>query len=277
MKHIPVLLNPVLEALGDISGKTIIDATFGAGGYSRAFLDRGAKVVAFDRDPNVVPIDGVRLIRKPFSEIDSADVRPDAIVFDLGVSSMQLDESARGFSHRFDGPLDMRMSGSGETAADAVNNLSEAELIKIMRDFGEEPKAKFIAQEIIKSRPINTTLQFKEIIERASFDPKSAVRVFQAFRIYINDELGEIDIALKKAAAMLKPGGILAVVSFHSLEDRIVKEFMRSLTEAKGDPRMPAINKPEFVSLIRNTKPSQEEIATNPRARSATLRAVRKN
>ncbi|MDR0449088.1 MAG: 16S rRNA (cytosine(1402)-N(4))-methyltransferase RsmH [Rickettsiales bacterium] len=277
MKHIPVLLEPVLETLGDIKGKTIIDATFGAGGYSQAFLERGAKVTAFDRDPNVEEIPGVKLIRAPFSEIDSAGVSPDAIVFDLGVSSMQLDEAARGFSHKLDGPLDMRMSGEGETAADFINSATAAQLIKIMQMFGEEPKAKFIADEIILARPLATTGDLKAAIERASYDPKSAKRTFQAFRIYVNDELDEIETALGKASVMLKPGGILAVVSFHSLEDRLVKNFMRNLTETKGDPRLPVVDAPEFVQIGRSIEPTDAEIAVNPRARSARLRAIRKN
>ncbi|MDR0319819.1 MAG: 16S rRNA (cytosine(1402)-N(4))-methyltransferase RsmH [Rickettsiales bacterium] len=276
MKHIPVMLGQVLEALGDIKGKTIVDATFGAGGYSEAFLERGATVVAFDRDPTVSEVAGVRLIRAPFSEIDKAGVKPDAIVFDLGVSSMQLDEPERGFSHRLDGPLDMRMSREGESAADFINSASKDMLIKIMQRFGEEPKAKFIAEEIILARPLSTTGQLKAAIERGSYDPKSAQRTFQAFRIYVNDELDEIETALGKASVMLKPGGTLAVVSFHSLEDRLVKDFMRSLTEAKGDPRLPAVDTPEFVSVVRGDAASDSEVAANPRARSARLRAIRK-
>ncbi|MDR2685706.1 MAG: 16S rRNA (cytosine(1402)-N(4))-methyltransferase RsmH [Rickettsiales bacterium] len=279
MIHIPVLLNEVLNILGEIKGKTIIDATFGAGGYSRAFLERGAKVIAFDRDPNVAPLgsQSFELIRKPFSEIDSAAVQPDAVVFDLGVSSMQLDNAERGFSYKQDGALDMRMSCSGRTAADAVNCLPRDDLIKVMKNFGEEPKAKFIADEIVKSRPINTTGELRAIIERASFDPKSVMRVFQAFRILINDEMVEIEDGIKKAADMLSPGGILVIVSFHSLEDRVVKGFMRQLTETKGDPKMPVVDTPKFAAITRSAiQPTEEEIVENPRARSARLRAIRK-
>lgn len=277
MKHIPVLLDAVLDVLGNVQGKTIIDATFGAGGYSRAMLDKGARVIAFDRDPSVQELPGVQLIRKPFSEIDSVCEQVDAIVFDLGISSMQIDNPQRGFSWRFDAPLDMRMSSAGATAADVINSASAKELVKIMRDFGEEPKAHFIANEIIARRPLHTTGELKDVIERASFDPKSVARVFQALRIYVNDEFGQIETALEKAAAMLRSGGILAVVSFHSLEDRMVKSFMRGLTDAKGDPRLPVVDAPDFILLTRGgIAPSAAEVLANPRARSARLRAVMK-
>jgi 16S rRNA (cytosine1402-N4)-methyltransferase len=278
MKHIPVLLQPILDVLPqDLSGKTIIDATFGNGGYSREFLVRGANVIAFDRDPTVVPLtdDKFKLIRKPFSEIDMADVLADAIVFDFGVSSMQLDDGARGFSWRADAPLDMRMECDGLSAADAINKLTASELIQVMKDYGEEPKAKFIASEIIKSRPILTTFQFRDVISRASFDPKSVMRVFQAFRIYVNDELNEIKTALAKSVDMLHPGGYLATVSFHSLEDKIAKNFMRELTAIKGDPKMPTVDAAPFRQVLQ-VKPTDTEIAENPRARSAHLRIIQK-
>ena len=234
-----------------------MDATFGAGGYSRALLERGAGVVAFDRDPSAARFAQAleqaypgrfRLINRPFSELeaglrDAGEDGCDGVVFDLGVSSMQIDEAERGFSFMRDGPLDMRMSQSGETAADLVNVAPEAELIRLFRLYGEEPKARRIASALVRRRsetPFSRTLDLADTIERAVGGRRGApthpaTKAFQALRIAVNDELDELETALEAAERALRPGGRLATVTFHSLEDRIVKTF---LTERAG--RLPS-------------------------------------
>lgn len=279
-KHIPVLLGRVMETLGDISGKKVLDATFGAGGYTRAFLNAGANVVAFDRDPNVMA--DVRQVQaefgarfkfipRPFSAMVELTDKFDAIVFDLGISSMQIDIASRGFSFRADGPLDMRMSGSGLSAADLIENSTTVELSKILRDYGDVKKSAPIANAMKNALP-RTTLELKELIH----NPKDVAPVFQALRIAVNDEMGEVERALHAVPELLLPRGICACVTFHSLEDRIVKNTFREWTTAPGDPRMPAVSVAPFAALKTFT-PSPDEVAVNPRARSAHLRAVIKS
>lgn len=279
-KHIPVLLGRVMETLGDIRGKKVLDATFGAGGYTRAFLDAGANVVAFDRDPNVVADAhqvqaefGARFefIPRPFSAMSELTDKFDAIVFDLGISSMQIDIASRGFSFRADGPLDMRMSGDGLSAADLIENSTAVELAKILRDYGDVKKAAPIANAMKRALP-QTTMELKELIH----NPKDVAPVFQALRIAVNDEMGEVERALRAVPELLAPRGICACVTFHSLEDRIVKNIFREWTTAPGDPRMPTVSAAPFAALKTFT-PSPDELAVNPRARSAHMRAVIKS
>lgn len=282
MKHIPVLLDKVLETLGDIRGKTILDCTFGAGGYSRAMLERGANVIAFDRDPSVIPDanklgeqfpDSFKFLLLPFSEIkNSICVRADAIVFDFGISSMQIDTPERGFSFRFDAPLDMRM-GDGISAADLIREKSEPELVKILREYGDVKKAVPIARAIKEKSP-QTTFELRDLI----YDPRDVANVFQALRIAVNDELGEIERALDAVPEMLNPGGMCICVTFHSLEDRIVKNYFREWTTPIGDPRLAGLGAgdwglPKFKKL-KTYRPDDIELENNPRARSAHLRAV---
>jgi len=270
MSHIPVLLDKVLETLGDISGKIVVDATFGAGGYSRAFLECGAKVIAFDRDPSVRPLshDNFAFINKPFSEMKSYVEHADAIVFDFGVSSMQIDTPERGFSWRFDAPLDMRMGG-GRTAAELIEKSSVEELAKILRDYGDVRKAIPIARAIKSTLP-QTTFALQGLI----YNPNDIAPVFQALRIAVNDELGEIRRALDAVHGLLLPAGICACVTFHSLEDRLVKNIFREWTTPAGDPRMP--QQPAEFKLLPAFRPDETELERNPRARSSHLRAVRK-
>lgn len=279
-KHIPVLLNDVLVAMGDIQGASVIDATFGAGGYSRAFLDAGARVTAFDRDPHVAADadvlraeygDRFTFIPRPFSAMAELDGAYDAIVFDLGISSMQIDEAARGFSFRGDGPLDMRMSGAGQSAADLIAGASPSELAQILREYGDISNAGALARKICEARP-RTTFELKELISR----PKDVAPVFQALRIAVNDEMGEVARALAAVPKLLRAGGRCVCVTFHSLEDRIVKNTFRAWTTAPGDPRMPVVATAPFVAMRAQT-PSPAEVAVNPRARSAHLRGVIKS
>jgi len=279
-KHIPVLLRPVIEALGDIRGAHILDATFGAGGYTRAFLEAGASVVAFDRDPNVVADAlaigekyGTRFefVAKPFSEMSQRDDKFDAIVFDLGISSMQIDNPERGFSFRADAPLDMRMSASGPKVTDLFAELTVAELTRILRDYGDVGPASAIAMAIKQNMP-RTTFELKDLIH----NPKDIAPVFQALRIAVNDELGELERALDSVPDLLVVGGKCLCVTFHSLEDRIVKNTFRDWTTAPGDPRLPQLEPAKF-ELLRAVTPSEEEISGNPRARSAHLRGVKKS
>lgn len=277
MKHIPVLLNAVIGAIGDIRGKRIADCTFGAGGYSRAFLDAGASVVAFDRDPNVVN-DAARFknkygnaftfIPETFSHLNETDGQFDAIVFDLGISSMQIDVAERGFSFRYDGPLDMRMSGTGKTAADFIAESSVDELARVLCDYGDVKKASVIARAIKDAQP-QTTFELRDLI----FNPHDVAPVFQALRIAVNDEFGEIERALASVPEKLVVGGKCICVTFHSLEDRIVKNTFREWTTPLGDPRLPT-NRPAPFNLIRATTPDATELESNPRARSAHMRGV---
>lgn len=280
MKHIPVLLNDVLNALGDIQGRTIIDATFGAGGYTHAFLARGAIVTAFDRDPNVVLDanaikaeygDRFNFIPRPFSDMANLTDKYDAVVFDLGISSMQIDNAERGFSFRADADLDMRMSADGETAAELIARLSVPELTRILRDFGDVPRADAIASAMKRALP-RTTFELKSLIH----NPKDVAPVFQALRIAVNDELGEVARALSAVPSLLNPGGMCVCVTFHSLEDRLVKNTFRDWTRTPGDPRMPATASAPF-KLGAVTRPDVDEIGENPRARSAHMRVVIKS
>ncbi|PZO78990.1 MAG: 16S rRNA (cytosine(1402)-N(4))-methyltransferase [Mesorhizobium amorphae] len=291
-RHAPVMLAEVLDALAAEPGQTIIDGTFGAGGYTSALLDQGADVVAFDRDPDAIR-DGqplvarsggrLRLVHARFSELDQAGVQADGVVLDIGVSSMQLDQADRGFSFRFDGPLDMRMAQAGPSAADVVNRFKPEDLARIFGLLGEERHAGRIARMIAArrdERPFERTLQLADTIEalvgRKPGDKiHPATRVFQALRIYVNDELGELAGALEAAERVLKPGGRLVVVSFHSLEDRLVKRFIADrATAPAGSRHMPATTSavPTFQSGGKAVAPGEAEVVENPRARSAKLR-----
>lgn len=300
--HAPVLLNEVVEALAPRPGQVMVDATFGAGGYTRALLERGADVVALDRDPGVQPFaaavaadfpDRFQLVRTPFSGLTEAfaqtgKARLDGVVFDIGVSSMQLDQAERGFSFLRDGPLDMRMSGEGQSAADIVNGWDHGPLAHIFRLYGDERQSGRIATAVLRrraERPFERTLDLAEVVEKALGGRRGApihpaTRVFQALRIAVNDELGELQAGLEAAEATLAPGGRLAVVTFHSLEDRMVKAFLTERTgNAPGGSRhAPAVNAaraPSFTLLFKGAREgSDAEIAANPRARSAKLRAA---
>ncbi len=303
--HVPVMLDEVLEVLAPRDGATYIDATFGAGGYSKALLESAACVVlGIDRDPDAVKRGAGLQSRYPgrltvmagcfgdMAEIlDREGVQKvDGVAFDLGVSSPQIDDPERGFSFRFDGPLDMRMGGGGRTAADVVNQTEENELADILYAYGEERASRRIARAIVEDRvksPLTRTGQLADLVRRVlsrardGLDP--ATRTFQALRIYVNDELGELDHGLAAAEKVLGPGGRLAVVSFHSLEDRRVKEFLklRSGAAPRASRHMPVADAipsaPTFQLLRRGVrKPSAKEMADNPRARSARLRAAKR-
>lgn len=302
--HAPVLLDEVIEALAPRPGDVIIDATFGAGGYTRAILATGAEVIALDRDPTVQPhADAVandypgkfQLVRTAFSGLSLAfegvgRERLDGAVFDIGVSSMQLDQAERGFSFMRDGPLDMRMSDEGESAADIVNTWEHGPLAHILKLYGEERQSGRVATAILRrrvERPFERTLDLAEVVEKALGGRRGAAihpatRTFQALRIAVNDELGELERGLEAAEATLSPGGRLAVVTFHSLEDRIVKSF---LTERSGNapggsrhaPERIEHRRPSFEMLFKGAREAGEaERAANPRARSARLRAARR-
>ena len=293
-RHIPVLLAEVLDALAPKAGETIVDGTFGAGGYTSAILDRGAAVVAIDRDPDAIAAGRaleeraggrLRLVQAPFSTLDEHVESADGVVLDIGVSSMQLDQAERGFSFRADGPLDMRMAQAGMSAADVVNTFKAGDLARIFGFLGEERHAGRIARMIEsrrEKRPFERTLDLADAIAthigRAPKDKiHPATRVFQALRIFVNDELGELAQALFAAERALKPGGRLVVVTFHSLEDRIVKKFFSDRAgKASGSRHLPiaheraATFEPVGKSMV---SASEEEAEANPRARSAKLRA----
>ncbi|MCV2868981.1 16S rRNA (cytosine(1402)-N(4))-methyltransferase RsmH [Defluviimonas sp. WL0002] len=290
--HKPVLLRPLLKAVAPVFG-VWVDGTFGAGGYARGLLAAGAeKVIGIDRDPSVFELskpwagafgDRLTLVEGTFSDLDDlAGVPVDGVVLDLGVSSMQLDQAERGFSFQKDGPLDMRMADSGPTAADLVNTATEAEIADILYHYGEERASRRIARAIAAARPFSRTLELVAVIERCLPRPKPgqshpATRSFQALRIAVNDEFGQLVKGLEAAERALKPGGKLAVVSFHSLEDRIVKRFFqqRSGGEGQGSRYAPAreARAPAFTLLTRRAiGPDEQELAENPRARSALLR-----
>lgn len=300
LPHVPVLLDQVVDALAIVPGERHVDATFGAGGYTNAILERGAEVAAFDRDPQAIEGGQSRaaaaggrltLIEAPFSAMESELARRgfvpvDGVAMDIGVSSMQLDQPARGFSFQADGPLDMRMSREGMSAADFVNNADEAEVADVLFRYGEEPRARRVAGAIVKARPIETTGALASVVRRAlgwrPHDKKDpATRTFQAIRIHINRELDELAEGLAAAERVLAPGGRLAVVTFHSLEDRLVKRFLRerSGSEPAGSRHRPAVGPrmdPSFDSPAKAVRPGEAEIARNPRARSATLRVARR-
>lgn len=280
MKHIPVLLDSVMRALGDLRGRVVVDATFGAGGYSRAFLTAGAHVIAFDRDPNVVAdaqkmmdeFDGrFEFVPRPFSHIADLTDTYDAIVFDLGISSMQIDVPSRGFSFRGDGPLDMRMSADGVSAAMLIEQSDAATLARILRDYGDVRRPGALANAMKRALP-KTTFELKNLIH----NPNDIAPVFQALRIAVNDEMGELTRALAAVPGRLKVGGRCICVTFHSTEDRTVKNTFREWTTAPGDPRMPSVGVAQFAPM-RTATPTDDEIAANPRARSAHMRGVIKS
>ncbi len=294
--HIPVLLDEVIAAIRPAPGMVIVDATFGAGGYTAALLEAGAIVHAFDRDPDAIAAgqamvaryDGrlalhparFSAMRAELAAIGVAQV--DAVVMDIGVSSMQLDQGDRGFAFMHNGPLDMRISQDGESAADFLNTADEEAIANVLYRYGEERQSRRVARAIVAARPLTTTGELARVVRRAlghkPHDKKDpATRTFQAVRIHVNDELGELEAGLAAAEALLTEGGVLAVVSFHSLEDRIVKQFLRTASgagrsvsrhlpgEIPGPP-------PTFAQLSKGIRPSDAEIDRNPRARSSTLR-----
>ena len=297
--HIPVLLRPILQAVTPVTG-TWLDGTFGAGGYARGLLDAGAEtVIGIDRDPSAFALaaswagtygDRLRLVEGTFSNLDTLSGQPlDGVVLDLGVSSMQLDQAQRGFSFAKDGPLDMRMGADGPTAADLVNTASEEHLADVLYHYGEERASRRIAHAIVASRaldPITTTLRLAELVARCLPRPKPgqshpATRSFQAIRIAVNAEFTELAAGLAAAERALKPGGLLAVVTFHSLEDRIVKRFFQLASggEAQSNRYAPArVEDAARFDLVtkRAVAPDAGELAENPRSRSAKLRIGRR-
>ncbi|MET1111271.1 MAG: 16S rRNA (cytosine(1402)-N(4))-methyltransferase RsmH [Allosphingosinicella sp.] len=300
--HVPVLLAEVAAALAVAPGETHVDGTFGAGGYTNAILEKGAaRVYAFDRDPDAIQegealaaSSGGRLTLVPerFSRMRQAlalrDVHEvDGVTLDIGVSSMQLDRAERGFSFQSDGPLDMRMARDGESAADFLNGASEEDIADVIYRYGEEPKSRRIARAIVAARPIERTAQLAGVVRKAlgwhaGMKKDPATRTFQAIRIHLNEELQELEGGLEAAEQVLKPGGRLAVVTFHSLEDRMVKRFLkeRSGDVPSGSRHLPVQsgNRPDstFDSVARPVRAGEAEIKANPRARSATLRVARR-
>lgn len=304
--HIPVMVNEVVAALEPRDGGLYVDGTFGRGGYSRAILDAAeCRVLGIDRDPAAVAAgrdlarafpDRLSVVEGVFGDLDDIlDARGidavDGIALDLGVSSPQVDDPSRGFSFRFDGPLDMRMGSHGPTAAEVVNTLPEKELASIIWRLGEERFSRRVARAIVAARaegPIERTPDLADIVRRVvprsrdGIDP--ATRTFQALRLYVNDELGELDRGLRAAERALRPGGRLVVVSFHSLEDRRVKEFLRVRSGRSGAPsrHLPVAGPdagrgptPSFrLTVAKPATPDAAERAANPRARSARLRAA---
>ncbi|HET9630604.1 MAG TPA: 16S rRNA (cytosine(1402)-N(4))-methyltransferase RsmH [Novosphingobium sp.] len=298
--HVPVLLNEVIDALAPAPGSLIVDATFGAGGYSRRLLDAGATVHAFDRDPDAIAA-GLhwpetaehppRLVLHPrrFSEMvaalaEAGVAQVDGVVMDIGVSSMQLDQPHRGFAFSADGPLDMRMAQEGPTAADFLNSAAEDAIADVLYTYGEERQSRRVARAIVAARPLSTTGELASVVRRAlgykQGQPKDpATRSFQAIRIHVNAELDELRAALWAAEQLLREGGKLAVVSFHSLEDRIVKQFLREASGAVPSgsrhlPQRPGVQLPTFTHVTKGLRPSEREQNFNPRARSATLRSA---
>lgn len=291
--HISVLLPEVMDALSPKPGEVMVDGTFGAGGYSRAILATGAKVIAFDRDPSAaqfaadLPADRFTLICDRFSQLARHVSGVDGVTLDIGVSSMQLDEADRGFSFMRDGPLDMRMAADGRSAADIVNECDQVELARIFFVYGEERLSRRIAGALVRRRaetPFTRTLDLAETVERALGGRKGAkvhpaTRVFQALRIAVNEELSELEEALLAAEQVLNVGGRLAIVTFHSLEDRIVKAFFteRAGRLPQGSRHLPPVKAgraPTFELIFNGHRgPSDAELEANPRSRSAKLRA----
>lgn len=298
-RHAPVMRDEVVAALAPVAGEIVIDGTFGAGGYSRAILDAGANVIAIDRDPDAI-VDGqamvaaygglLTLLSGTFSNLDrlAADAghdRVDGVTLDIGVSSMQLDQAHRGFAFSLDGPLDMRMQQAGETAAEWIDRASESEIADTLYLYGEERQSRRVARAIVAARPIARTGELATVVRKAlGYRPGApkdpATRSFQAIRILINDELGELERGLEAAERVLAPGGRLAIVSFQSLEDRIVKQFLRQRSGGEGSgsrhlPPQAAIGpEPTFAKVGKAQRPGEAELARNPRARSATLRTA---
>jgi 16S rRNA (cytosine1402-N4)-methyltransferase len=297
--HIPVLRDEAIAAAAVTAGEIAVDATFGGGGYTAELLKAGARVYAFDRDPAAIAAGQARfgdearltLIEAPFDEMEEAlgttgVEHVDAIVFDFGVSSMQLDQAERGFSFMADGPLDMRM-GQGRSAAEFVNEADPRDLADVIYQYGEDRRSRALARAIVAERekvPFETTGQLAALAERTLGKTgriHPATRLFQALRILVNDELGQIVRALIAAERLLREGGRLVAVAFHSLEDRIVKRFLaattgRSDTPSRHEPQR-AGDPATFLPKLLNTKPTAEESAANPRARSARLRAATRN
>ncbi|HEX9964517.1 MAG TPA: 16S rRNA (cytosine(1402)-N(4))-methyltransferase RsmH [Allosphingosinicella sp.] len=300
--HVPVLLDEVIAALAVLPGETHVDGTFGAGGYTRAILEKGAaRVYAFDRDPDAIEEGGtlaassggrLTLVPERFSRMRQAladrDVgRVDGVTLDIGVSSMQLDRAERGFSFQSDGPLDMRMGRDGESAADFLNTADESEIADVIYRYGDEPKSRRIARAIVTARPLERTGQLAQVVRKAlgwhaGMKKDPATRTFQAIRIHLNEELQELEGGLEAAEQVLAPGGRLAVVTFHSLEDRMVKRFLkeRSGDVPSGSRHLPVQggSRPEstFEAVAKPVKAGETEIKVNPRARSATLRVARR-
>ena len=292
--HIPVLLDEVIAALDPKPGDVIVDATFGAGGYTRAILDKGAQVHAFDRDPDAIAngaamvveyADRLTLHPHRFSQMvgalaEAGVARVDGVVMDIGVSSMQLDQAERGFAFSHDGPLDMRMSQAGESAADFLNTADADRIADVLYLYGEERQSRRVARAIVAARPLETTGELARIVRKAlgykPHDKKDpATRTFQAVRIHINGELDELSHGLSAAERLLCEGGRLAVVSFHSLEDRIVKRFLREASSTPSASRhvpLAAQDDPVFLQVSKAIKPGEAEIERNPRARSSVLR-----
>jgi 16S rRNA (cytosine1402-N4)-methyltransferase len=299
--HVPVLLDEVIAGLTPRAGETHVDGTFGAGGYTRAILDCGVRVYAFDRDPDAIrkgaalaQASGERLtlIQERFSRMREAlserDVDAvDGVTLDIGVSSMQLDQAERGFSFQSDGPLDMRMEQAGESAADFVNNAGEDDIADVLFHYGEEPKSRRVARAIVAARPIGRTAELAAVVRKAlghhaGMKKDPATRTFQAIRIHLNQELQELEGGLEAAEQVLKPGGRLAVVTFHSLEDRVVKRFLRARSGAvpAGSRHAPVAAAtgpaPTFEAVAKPVRAGEAETRRNPRARSATLRVARR-
>ncbi|OUD08775.1 16S rRNA (cytosine(1402)-N(4))-methyltransferase [Marivivens niveibacter] len=293
--HIPVLIRPLIRAVSPVSG-VWLDGTFGAGGYTRELLKAGAdKVIGVDRDPLAFEMaapwvgeygDRIEMVQGTFSKLDQYASGLDGIVLDLGVSSMQLDQAERGFSFMKDGPLDMRMSQSGTSAADLCNEMDEADLANIIYLYGEERASRRIAKAIVAARPLTTTLELAKVVESCLPRQKPgqshpATRTFQALRIAVNDEYGELAEGLMAAERALRPGGLLAVVTFHSVEDRMTKRFFqaRSGRTANANRYAPEMQreKPAFDMIEKKAiGPDAEELEDNPRSRSAKLRVARR-
>lgn len=292
--HLPVLLKPLLRAVAPVRG-TWLDGTFGAGGYARGLLEAGAgRVIGVDRDPSVFAMakawagdygDRLQLVEGTFSQLDALAGEPlDGVVLDLGVSSMQLDQAERGFSFLRDGPLDMRMGGDVPSAAELLNSAEQDQIADVLYHYGEERAARRIAKAIVAARPLIRTSELAEIVAGCLPRPKPgqshpATRSFQAIRIWVNDEFGQLVAALSAAERALKPGGQLAVVSFHSLEDRIVKRFMQARADSGGGGNRYApvqqAQEPAFTLPFRRAiGPDPDELDENPRARSALLRVA---
>lgn len=298
-RHDPVMRDEVVAALAVADGETVVDGTFGAGGYSRAIMAAGANVIAIDRDPDAIAkgqalveaSEGkLTLLAGRFSDMqalvhEAGAAQVDGVTLDIGVSSMQLDEAHRGFSFQGDGPLDMRMEQSGMSAADWLNSASEADIADVIYQYGEEHRSRRIARAIVAARPLSRTGELAAIVRKAvghkPHDKKDpATRTFQAIRIHLNRELDELNDGLRAAEAVLKPGGRLAIVTFHSLEDRIVKQFLkrRSGAQGTGSRHLPPTAErgpdPTFTTVTKAVRAGAAELARNPRARSATLRAA---
>ncbi len=294
--HVPVLIDEVLDALAIAPGEVHVDGTFGAGGYSSAMADAGARVFAFDRDPDairegqgVAGAHGITLIPGEFSRMaqllaERGVDRVSGVTLDIGVSSMQLDRPERGFSFQADGPLAMTMSQDGMSAADFLNTAPEEEIADVIYRYGEEPRSRRVARAIVDARPLERTGQLAAVVRRAlghkPHDKKDpATRTFQAIRIHVNRELEELERGLEAAEALLEEGGRLAIVTFHSLEDRIVKQFLRKRSGGEGAgsrhlPERAAGPQPTFGKPAKAVRPGEAELARNPRARSATLRSA---